>query len=61
MVLARALLKGEFLQEHFIFGANSLWMWIAFDVVHFLKQVKEDTLGKISTQVLITVRGNEII
>lgn len=48
MVLARALLKGEFLQEHFIFGANSIWMWIACDVVHFLKQVKEDTLGKIT-------------
>jgi len=28
MVFARALLKGEFLQEHFIFGANGIWMML---------------------------------
>lgn len=61
MFHATALLREEFLYEHFLFGANSIegdFACVVTLTACCLNQVREYTVRKMTMHLLITVTGN---
>lgn len=64
MFHVRALLREEFLEEHFLFGADSTegdFACVVTQRAHCSRQVREHTVRKMTTHLLITVIGNSSI